>query len=167
MAAKLPDLNDLFNSLPSSQERLRYSTDFTQELIAEFDTQRRKMHQELEAQRIALERGYLQFKEPADSGSAEADMPDPDDQANPRSTSPAKPRKGGNNFKTLRKNILQIWRNNEVTGKGEAVNMRRAKSWNTKEDSDSSRAIADKKSKFSTWKGFSFPTCTEDTTDDS
>ncbi|KAK9763806.1 hypothetical protein K7432_009198 [Basidiobolus ranarum] len=167
MAAKLPDLNELFNPLPTSNEKFRYSTDFTRELIAEFDTQRRKMHKELEAQRIALESGNRSSKELEDTESIEEDITEDSEKNCPKSMSPVKERKGGYKFKTLRKNILHMWRSHEVSSKEETANMRRAKTWNAKETPENLRTNGEKKAKFSTWKSFPFATCTEDTTVDS
>ncbi|ORX76503.1 hypothetical protein K493DRAFT_363690 [Basidiobolus meristosporus CBS 931.73] len=44
----------------SNKDLLHHSTDFTLELIAEFDSQRKKMHEEIEAQRRALNDGTFQ-----------------------------------------------------------------------------------------------------------
>ncbi|KAK9768615.1 hypothetical protein K7432_000600 [Basidiobolus ranarum] len=47
------------SNLPLDKELLQHSTDFTLELIAEFDSQHQKMRKEIEAQRQALLDGTL------------------------------------------------------------------------------------------------------------
>ncbi|KAK9716835.1 hypothetical protein K7432_006623 [Basidiobolus ranarum] len=165
MTAKQPDLNDLFNPASNTTENFRYSTDFTRELLAEFDTHRRKMHQELESQRMALESGVPLPDEQTVTESTPQKKQENPDEVPPKPVSPVQERKTGHKLKTLRKNILHMWRNHEATGKEEVNDVRRAKSWNPKESQEKARA-KDRRSIFGTWKNFTLTTCIEDTTVD-
>ncbi|ORY01916.1 hypothetical protein K493DRAFT_298118 [Basidiobolus meristosporus CBS 931.73] len=163
MTEKLPDLKELFTPR-NTPESFRYSTDFTRELLAEFDTQRRKMHQELETQRKALESGtFLPEEQVSFEPTLESKVENSD--ASPvKSTARVKERKTGHKFKTIRKNILHMWRSHDVSSKEKAPDVRRSKSCNAANPVDDSRTKADKRSIFGTWRNFPFTSCADDTT---
>ncbi|KAK9763275.1 hypothetical protein K7432_010197 [Basidiobolus ranarum] len=90
-----------------SKELLHHSTDFTLELIAEFDSQRKKMHEEIEAQRRALRDNT--FEEP----SQEIPCTNPTLDTKPETTEEIQPTKVNRTvikFKQLRKSLVHFWK---------------------------------------------------------